>query len=63
MCGDHCFTDEFDKSWRIEEEQSLPHKIQVGNLVGHMMSEVNQSIIVGQTDFLCLKGKWWIDGM
>lgn len=60
VCGDHCFTDELDKSWGIEEEQTFPHKIQVGNLIGHMMSKVNQSIIVGQTYILCLKEKGWI---
>lgn len=38
----------------------LSYKMQVGTLVSHTMSEVNQSIIVGQTNFLWLKGKWWI---
>lgn len=55
--GDHCFIDELEERWEIEKEQTFSHKLQVGNLISLTMSEVNQSIIVGQTNFLWLKGE------
>lgn len=57
-----CLDYELEEWWGRDEKQSLLHiKHTLIPLLSHTLSEVNQPIIAGLTNFLWLKGESWAD--